>query len=100
MRVPKVDSPHTFSWVFDSNIVRQVCGYLTRTGTDNITRPHLASKWEASPDLKTWTFTMADVKWHDGEDFTAEDAAWNIKHCLDPKTGSSVVGLLKGYLLK
>lgn len=99
MRVPKVDSPHTFSWVFDSNIVRQTCGYLTRTGTDNITRPHLASKWEVSPDLKTWTFTIADVNWHDGAPFTAEDAAWNIKHCLDPKTGSSVMGLLQDILL-
>ena len=24
MRVPKVDNPHTFSWVYDSNIVRTV----------------------------------------------------------------------------
>ena len=32
--------------------------------------------------------------------FTAEHAAWNIKHCLDPKVGSSVVGLMKGYMLK
>ena len=99
MRVPKVDNPHTFSWVFDSNIVRQSCGYLTRTGGDNITRPHLASKWEVSPDLKTWTFTMADVTWHDWAPFTAEDAAWNIKHCLDLKTGSSVLGLLQDILL-
>ena len=30
---------------------------------------------------------------------TAEQLAWNIKHCLDPKTGSSVVGLMKGYML-
>jgi len=99
-RVPKVDSPHTFSWVYDSNIVRQVNGYLTRTGSDNVTRPHLASKWEASEDLKTWTFTISDAKWHNGEDFTAEHAAWNIKHCLDPKVGSSVIGLMKGYILK
>jgi peptide/nickel transport system substrate-binding protein len=100
MRVPKVDNPHTFSWAFDSNIVRQSCGYLTRTGADNVTRPHLASKWEVSPDLKTWTFTIADINWHDGEPFTAEDAAWNIKHCLDPNTGSSVLGLLEAVLLK
>jgi peptide/nickel transport system substrate-binding protein len=99
MRVPKVDNPHTFSWAFDSNIVRQTCGYLTRTGPDNITRPHLASKWEVSPDLKTWTFTMADVDWHDGKPWTAEEAAWNIKHCLDPATGSSVLGLLQDILL-
>jgi peptide/nickel transport system substrate-binding protein len=99
-RIPKVDNPHTFSWVYDSNIARQVCGYLTRTGVDNVTRPHLASKWEASEDLKTWTFTISDTKWRKGEPFTAEHAAWNIKHCLDPKVGSSVVGLMKGYMLK
>jgi peptide/nickel transport system substrate-binding protein len=100
MRVPKVDNPHTFSWIYDSNIVRQVNGYLTRTGVDNVTRPSLASKWEASPDLKTWTFTIADVDWHKGGPFTAEDAAWNIKHCLNEATGSSVLGLMKGYMLK
>lgn len=99
MRVPKVDNPHTFSWIYDSNIVRQVNGYLTRTGVDNVTRPSLASKWEASPDLKTWTFTIADVDWHKGGPFTAEDAAWNIRHCLNEATGSSVLGLMKGYML-
>ena len=100
-RVPKLESPHTFSWVYDSNCVRQVCGYLTRTGSDNITRPHLASSWKASEDLKTWTFNIdARHKWHTGGAFTAEDAAWNIKHCLDPKVGSSVIGLMKGYMLK
>ena len=61
----------------------------------------LCSKWEASEDLKTWTFTMADATWRKGGGaFTAEHAAWNIKHCLDPKVGSSVVGLMKGYMLK
>ena len=100
MRVPKIDNPPTYSWAYDSNITRQVCGYLTRTGVDNVTRPHLAAKWEASEDLKTWTFTMADATWHkDGRPFTAEQAAWNIKHCLDPKVGSSIVGLMKGYIL-
>lgn len=100
-RVPKLDTPHTFSWVYDSNCVRQVCGYLTRTGVDNVTRPHLAKSWEASTDLKTWTFHIdPDANWHDGKPFTADDAAWNIKHCLDPKVGSSVVGLMKGYMLK
>jgi len=101
-RIPKLDSPHTYSWVYDSNTARQVCGYLTRTGTDNVTRPHLAAKWEASEDLRTWTFTMADETWQEGRGgaFTAEHAAWNIRHCLDPKVGSSVIGLMKGYMLK
>lgn len=99
MRVPKIDSPHTFSWIYDSNITRQVVGYITRTGVDNVTRPHLCSRWEASEDLKTWTFTVADYTWHSGRPLTAEDFAWNIRRCLDPATGSSVVGLMKGYML-
>jgi peptide/nickel transport system substrate-binding protein len=99
-RIPKLNSPHNYAWVYDSNICRQVCGYITRIGSDNITRPDLCSKWEASEDLKTWTFTLADATWRKGGSFTAEQAAWNIKHCLDPKVGSSVVGLMKGYMLK
>ena len=63
-RVPKLDNPHTFSWIYDSNCVRQVCGYLTRTGADNVTRPDLAT-WEASEDLKTWTFHIdPKATWH------------------------------------
>lgn len=100
MRVYVVNSPHTFSWVIDSNIARQVCGYLTRTGTDNVTRPDLLEGWEASDDLLTWTLKVRPgVMWHDGRAFTAEDAAWNIGHCLDPETGSSVLGLMKGYMM-
>jgi peptide/nickel transport system substrate-binding protein len=100
MRVLEVENPHTFSWVQDSNVARQVVQYLTRTGHDNVTRPYLAEKWEASDDLKTWTLTMRQgIKWHNGREFTAEDAAWNLHHVLDPATGSSVIGLMKGYML-
>jgi peptide/nickel transport system substrate-binding protein len=100
MRCQDVKDPHTFSWVPRSNTVRQVCDYLTTTGTDNITRPALCEKWEASPDLKTWTLRLRKtVKWHNGRQFTADDAVWNIKRVLDPKTGSSVLGLMKGFIL-
>ena len=101
MRCQDVKDPHTFSWVQRSNTVRQVCDYLTTTGVDNITRPSLCEKWEASPDLKTWTLRLRkDVKWHNGRQFTADDAVWNIKRVLDPKTGSSVLGLMKGFILE
>jgi peptide/nickel transport system substrate-binding protein len=101
MRCQDVKDPHTFSWVQRSNTVRQVCDYLTTTGTDNVTRPALCEKWEASPDLKTWTLRLRkDVKWHSGRQFTADDAVWNIKRVLDPKTGSSVLGLMKGFILE
>ena len=99
MRVIEVTSPHTYNWVYDSNVGRGVHEYLTKTGQDNITRPYMAESWSASDDLRTWTLKMRDIKWHNGRDFTADDAIWNIKRCLDEKTGSSVIGLMKGYML-
>ena len=100
MRVYKVDDPHTYSWLHDSNQGRGTHEYLTKTGTDNVTRPYLCKKWVASDDLKTWDLHLQQVKWHNGRDFTAADVIWNIKHCLDPSTGSSVLGLMKGYMLE
>jgi peptide/nickel transport system substrate-binding protein len=100
-RVPAVDNPATFSWVYDSNIVRQANDYLTRTGGDNITRPCLCEKWEPSEDLKTWTlYLRKDVKWSNGDAFVADHAIWNITRWLDPAVGSSVLGLFKGFMLK
>jgi peptide/nickel transport system substrate-binding protein len=101
MRAQEVKSPHTSSWVEGSNVYRQVLDYLTVTGTDNVTRPGLLEKWEASADLKTWTLRLRkDVKWHKGRQFTADDVVWNLKRVLDAKVGSSTVGLMKDFLLK
>ena len=100
MRVLEVVDPHTYSWLTDSNQGRGTHEYLTKTGTDNVTRPYLAEKWEATEDLKTWTLNLQKIKWHNGRDFTADDVIWNINHCLDPNTGSSVLGLMKGYMLE
>jgi peptide/nickel transport system substrate-binding protein len=101
MRCQDLKSPHTYSWIESANSTRQVCDYLTVTGVDNVTRPGLCEKWEASPDLKTWTLRLRrNVKWHSGRPFTADDVVWNLKRVLDPKTGSSVLGLMKGFLLE
>ena len=101
MRVHEIKDPHTISWVEASNILRQNCDYLTRTGNDNVTRPWLLERWEASPDLKTWTLRLRkDVKWSNGKPFTADDVVWNIKRVVEPATGSSVLGLMKGFLLE
>src|SRR3989442_13880802 len=53
-RVQEITDPATFDWTNKSNITRMFVEYLVMTGPDNVTRPYLAEKWQASPDLKTW----------------------------------------------
>jgi len=100
MRVQDLSNPATYSWIERANAARQVVEYLTVTGIDNVTRPNLVEKWEASADLRSWTMHLRrDVKWRSGRAFTADDAMWNLKRLLDPATGSSTIGLLRAFIL-
>ena len=45
----------------------------------------LAEKWEISEDSKSITFYLRkDVKWHDGQPFTAEDVKYTFEFISDP----------------
>lgn len=48
----------------------------------------LASSYEVSPDQLTYTFKLADAKWHDGKAFTAKDAKFTVDLAANSKTGS------------
>ncbi|MGP1396630.1 MAG: ABC transporter substrate-binding protein [Inquilinaceae bacterium] len=90
MFVQEMSDPATYDWSQKANVARQVIESLTIVGPDNITRPHLAAGWEASEDLKTWTFRLQpNARWNNGDDFIAEDVIYNFERWLDPETGSS-----------
>jgi peptide/nickel transport system substrate-binding protein len=61
--------------------------------------PGLATTWEISPDLKTYTFHLrTDVKFHDGTPFNAAAMKFNFDRIVDPATkGGISVGSLGPY---
>ena len=94
MRVQDMSDPAVFDWIPRSNQARPIVEYLTRTGSDNITRPYLAESWEANDELTQWTLNLRQgVKWSNGDDFNADDVIHNFNRWLDPSIGSSNIGL-------
>jgi peptide/nickel transport system substrate-binding protein len=55
----------------------------------------LADSYEVSPDQLTYTFKLADAKWHDGRPFTSKDAKFTIQLAKDAKSGSVLAARLK-----
>jgi peptide/nickel transport system substrate-binding protein len=95
MQLQLLDHPARLSWVEGANIVRQINEYLTETGPDNVTRPYLLDRWEASEDVKTWDLYLKQgIKWNNGDDFTADDVMFTFGEWLNEDVGSSMLALL------
>ena len=95
MTLQLLDHPSRLSWVEGANVVRQIAEYLTFTGPDNITRPYLLDRWEASDDVKTWDLYLRQgIKFNNGDELTSEDVMFTIGEWLNPDVGSSMLGLL------
>ena len=99
MQVQEMADPAMYAWTQKSVVARHIVDYLVETGPDNITRSALAERWEPSDDLKTWTFYLRKgVRWSNGDVFNADDVVFNFTRWLDPKTGSSNLGLFDTML--
>jgi peptide/nickel transport system substrate-binding protein len=77
----------------DILINQQVYDWLVEVTQDNDLAPGLATEWQ-SADGMVWTFTLrSDVKFSNGEAFTADDVVHTFDRLRDPEVGSPGVGL-------
>jgi len=54
--------------------------------------PWLAERWDASPDGKTYTFTLrSNIRWHDGRPLTARDVAFTFAYFRDQTISPQVI---------
>ncbi len=64
-------------------------GLLDFDGEMNVV-PGIASEWDSSKDLKTWTFKLRHgAEFHNGETVDANAVKWNLERIKDPKIGHS-----------
>ncbi len=66
--------------------------------------PWLATAWKVAPDKSSITFTLRKgVKFHDGSDFNAEAAKWNLEAVRGKKVGTedwTSIDILDNYTIR
>ncbi|MEV6330850.1 ABC transporter substrate-binding protein [Streptomyces sp. NPDC051909] len=85
-------SPFLAQKLVSTSIHRLAYEYLTNyDAKDAHPIPGLATEWKSSPDKLTWTYTIRkDSMWSDGQQATAEDAAWTFnKMMTDPNAATA-----------
>jgi peptide/nickel transport system substrate-binding protein len=75
--------------------------YLTWSDSELKLRPRLAESWKPNSDGSVWTFKIRQgVKFHDGQDLTAEDVVATIDRLADPEGASNALSVFAGALSK
>lgn len=66
--------PHMAAAVVELESINHIFEGLVAMGEDYEAKPSIASKWEVTPDAKTFTFTLRQgVKFHNGKVLTSAD---------------------------
>lgn len=85
MPVSEIGDPAHIDTGAAANQVRHTLEHLALIGPDNRVRPMLAQNWRASDDLTVWEIELRKrIRWHNGDELTADHVAWNVLRWLDP----------------
>ncbi|WP_426954595.1 ABC transporter substrate-binding protein [Muricoccus radiodurans] len=82
--------PHATNALFTFAVVSQIYEPLVHRGDDLRLQPGLATRWEQVEPTR-WRFHLRDgVRFHGGEPFTAEDAAFSIARAKAPTSNYGI----------
>ncbi len=80
---PETMDPSLNYSVSGARAIRGLMDSLVRLDAQCVAQPSIATSWEHSDDLKTWTFKLRkDAKWHNGDRVTAKDFVFGVKRTL------------------
>lgn len=81
-------------------VINLVFSQLVYTDPDTLdAAPDVATKWDVSPDGKTYTFTLRQgVTFHDGEPLTADDVKFTYDLLMDSKSGTTRATTLNEHI--
>lgn len=98
---PTAMDPHFHNLTPNNGLLSHVFERLVETAPDNTLVPGLAESWKVL-DERTWEFKLrANVKWHDGKAFTADDVAFTFERAPNvPNSPSSFAAAVRGKTLK
>lgn len=77
--------PAQINQVLQFQIASNVLSGLTHINAELTAEGDLATDWTVSDDGLEWTFNLREgVKWHNGDDFTADDVVFTYNRSKDP----------------
>jgi oligopeptide transport system substrate-binding protein len=82
--------PHKASGTWENNIIGDMFLGLFTDDPDGAPIPGMAESWDVSEDGLTWTFTLREATWSDGEPVKASDFVFAWQRIATPTTGAQM----------
>jgi len=95
---PQTLDPRKVRALTDANLIRMFMEGLTRVDKSGKSSLALAQKLAVSNDLKTYTFTLKNTQWSNGDPVTAQDFSYAWKKTLSPEFNAPNANIL--YVIK